>query len=175
VSKNVPRFLDLDLDDQQERFLLQAWMYSEPAASLHEADDVNIAHSQVSYGGVVQYDPNALLGTCSASNQMQFIIPDLAIDISGGIWDCQFCGQATATATAIPVVLSDPPAALPAEEPESASIETERVIAFRSIRPEARHALHRSNVRLSPQAVSFVAKTRSRQLRFEESDEQQSE
>jgi hypothetical protein len=175
VPKSVPRFLDLDLDDQQQRFLLQAWMYSEAPALLSEPNDAALAHLRHSYRHVVEYETNALTVVSCAGTQIQFAIPDLVINTSSNVCDfLDFCGQATATAD--PIFPSHAPAPfLPDKEPESASIETERVIAFRSIRPEAREALHPSNVRLSPQAASFVAKARSRQFRFEENDEQQSE
>jgi len=173
----VPKFLDLDLDDQQQRFLLQAWMYSEPPASLSEPNDAALAHSRHSYRRVVEYDPSARMVVYSVGTQTEFAIPNVANDISSGAWVfLDFYGQATATAAPAPVSLSDTPAPLLSdEEPESASIENERVITFRPIHPSIRRAIHPANVRLSPDAIRFVAQARGRRLRFEEEPETQSE
>ena len=175
MPKSMPRFLDLDLDDQQQRFLLQAWMYSEPALS-SEPDYPALAHLRHSYQCDVEYETSELTVLDSASTQIQFTIPNLVIDTtSSGVWDfLDFCGQATATAA--PFFPSDTPAPLLSdEEPESAFIETERVITFRPIHPSIRRAIHPANVRLSPDAIRFVAQARGRRLRFEEDPETQSE
>lgn len=175
MPKSVPRFLDLDLDDQQHR-LLQAWMYSEPSALLSEPNDAALAHLRHSYRRVAEYDQSAQTVVYSAGIQTQFIIPDLVVnDISGGEWvSMDFYYQATATAA--PVCQTDTPVPLLSdEEPESASIETERVITFRTIHPSTRRAIHPANVRLSPDAIRFVAQARGRQLQFEEEPETQSE
>lgn len=175
MPKNVPKFLDLDLDEQQQRFLLQAWMYSEPPALLSEPNDAALAPLRHSYRRVEEYNPSALTVECSAGTQTQFAIPNLVNDISSGGWVFpDFYGQATATAG--PVCLSDTPVPLLSdEEPESAFIEDERVIAFRPIRPELHRTFHLANVRLSPDAIRFVATARGRRLRFEEDPETQSE
>lgn len=171
----MPKFLDLNLDDQQQRFLLQSWMYSEPPALLSEPNDAALAHLRHSYERVVECDPSALTVVCSAGTQIQFAIPNLVNDISSGGWAfTDFYGLATAIAA--PVCVSDTPAPLLSdEEPESASIENERVITFRPSQQDIRLAIHSANVRLSPDAIRFVAKARGRRLRFEEDPETQSE
>ena len=172
MSKNVPRFLDLDLDDQHQRFLLQAWMYSEPEASISEPTEV-----RGSYRSALEYDPNALTVVYSAGTQTEFEIPNLANDICSG-W-CQFysfCGEAMATAAPVPVY-SDPeePTSLIVEvEPEAASIE-DGVVAFRTIPARVREAVHSGGVRLSADATQFLARARGRRIHFEDDPERQSE
>jgi hypothetical protein len=176
VPKSAPRFLDLDLDDQQQRYLLQAWMYSEAPALSSKPDEPALTHLRHLYQCEVEYETSALTVVGSATTQIQFTIPNLVIETTtSGEWDLPyFCGQATAIAA--PIFPSDTPAPLLSdEEPESAYIENERVITFRPVHPSIRQAIHPASLRLSTEATRFIAQARGRRLRLEEDPELQSE
>ena len=179
----MPTFLDLDLDDQRSR-LLQAWMCSEPPATQSELNQPAGAHLHHLYRRAAEYDERALTVVCTGGTEMQFALQNVFTPtFSAGYEFVYFRGYATSIPTAaVAAVYSaectelDTRVSLLSDvEPESASVESERVIAFRPIRPELRQAIHSANVRLSPDAIRFVARARGRRLRFEEEPETQSE
>lgn len=179
----MPTFLDLDLDDQQRR-LLQAWMCSEPPASPSELNEPARAHLRHWYGRAAKYDERALTVVCTGGNETQFAFQNVfTTTFSDGYNFLYLREPATSIATAAVgavysgecTELDTRVSLLSGVEPESASVENERVIAFRPIRPELLQAVHSASVRLSPDAVRFVAGARGRRLRFEEEPETQSE
>ncbi len=175
----MPRFLDFELDDQQ-RSLFQAWMCSNPPDSLPEASEATLAHIRSLRGGTAVFDASMTL-VCSAASEMPFAFDNnnTANLIFSGEPTCYFVNICQATATVAGAYASaadDRLVPLYSEgEPESAFIETERVIAFRPIAPELRRALQSANLRLTPDALRVAARARGRRLRFEEDPETQSE
>jgi len=174
----VPRFLDFDLDDQQ-RSLFQAWMCSNPPDSLPEAREAALTHSGPLRGRAAGVFDASMTLVCSAASETPFAFDSTANLIFGGEPTHYFVGISHATATVAGAYASaadDRPVPLYSEgEPESAFIENDRVIAFRPIVPELRRAFQSANLRLTPDALRFVARARGRRLRFEEDPETQSE
>jgi len=162
----VPKFLDLDLEDQQQRRLLQAWMYPDNPARLSEPTATAPAHLRRSYRAVEEYEQGALTLVCSAGTQTQFSVPNLVNETSAGNWVVLEI-SVPATATGVPVCLRPP---IASEEPESSFVEQERIIAFRPMPARVLGAMHSRTVRLSPDAAQFVATARGRHLRFEEQE-----
>jgi hypothetical protein len=163
----VPKFLDLDLDDRQGS-LLQAWMCSHPSRSLPEVPPA-LAHCGTD-----------VIMVCSAGSQTPITIDDPANLLLCAEPPRHFIylwGQATATVVPSYPLESNRTSVPPNsdEEVESASIENERIIAFRPVAPEVRQALYSSNVRLSPDAIRFVERAQGRRFRLEEDPELQSE
>lgn len=173
---SVPKFLDLDLDEREGR-LLQAWMYPDhPVASSEDETPPTIVwHPDIS---VQAYQPTGLMSSYCAISQTEFTVQDFGIDISpGGYAFLVPYGEAIAIPARVCVneqaeVTS---AAHVAAEPESASVEDERVITFRAVPPRVQEAIRSGSVRPLFNATEFAARARGRRLHFEEDPEQQSE
>jgi len=179
---NVPTFLDSEEGDRSSLFY--AWMYSGCGAAAgpraNELDQAHPARRSHRRTPAATGQANTLNVACSSGTVMRFVLLGYAhayiwgTDPVGTVYDWACGDVATAAACVGSEVAQDPQPRL-AEEPESGSIEEERVIVFRPAPTHGVRELVAANLRLSPGAIQFVTRARGRHLHVEENPEEQSE